>query len=440
MTGDRALRTHRLSVGTLFLVVFILVSSGPFGVEEMVSSSGPGASLLLLLLIPLIWGGPLALISTELASALPQEGGAYVWVDRGLGRFWAFQSGWWYTLSGLLDTALYVVLAVAYANAWLDLGPLGQWLLAVAIIALFAALNVRSLSGVALSSAAFAVLILLPCAALTVLGLLSWRSNPFVPFSTDGSAVASVGLGVTVAIWFYSGYESVSTMAGEIEEPQRVIPRALLLSLPAVVAVYFLPTAAALASFGRASEWGEEGITLVDVAAGLGGPWLAVPMTAAALISSVALYSAYLASGARTTLVMAESRQLPRVFAKVHPRFGTPVGSILITAGIHALLATGSFEALLVIDVFLFVLYYILIFAASVSLRMREPGLPRPFRVPVGTAGMFVVAGVPTVVGLFVLIANGVEYLLIGAAVAATGPLVYLSIRRRRGGESGPGR
>src|SRR5688500_20252265 len=84
----------------------------------MLSSSGPGVSLLLLLLIPLVWGAPLALVCTELASAIPDEGGPYPWIERGLGRRWAFLSGWWLTLSGAVDTALYVVLAVSYANTW----------------------------------------------------------------------------------------------------------------------------------------------------------------------------------------------------------------------------------------------------------------------------------------------------------------------------------
>ena len=95
-----ALKRARLSVGTVFLLVFILVSSGPYGVEEMVSASGPGMTLLLILLIPLVWGGPMALLCTELPSAIPAEGGSYVWIERGLGRFWAFQSGWWFTISG----------------------------------------------------------------------------------------------------------------------------------------------------------------------------------------------------------------------------------------------------------------------------------------------------------------------------------------------------
>ena len=414
-------------------MVFVLVSSGPFGVEEMVSSTGPGLSVLLLLLIPLVWGAPLALICTELASAIPEEGGAYVWVERGLGRFWAFQNGWWSTLSGLVDTALYAVLAASYVNGWLGQPPWARWLLAVAVIAFFTALNIRSLKSMALSSAGFAVVILVPCAIMTALGFAAWQANPLDPFLVEGrGAGASLGLGLTVAIWFYSGYESMSTMAGEVAEPQRVIPRALFLSIPFVIAVYLLPTLAGLAAVGRWEEWSSEGgVSLVEVARELGGPLLGGAMLAAAVVSSLALYNAYLASCARTTLVMARDGLLPRPFALVHRRFGTPVGSILIAAAIHAVLAVGSFEVLLVIDVFLFVMSYLLIFAAAVALRLREPGLARPFRIPVGVGGLVVVAGIPAAVGIASLVANGLPYVLAGGAAAATGPIAYLLLRRR---------
>jgi amino acid transporter len=302
------------------------------------------------------------------------------------------------------------------------------------VIAIFAGLNVRSLRSMALSSAVFAVLILIPCAALTLLGLARWQQNPFVPLHPEGTTLfGSMGVGLTVALWFYSGYESVSTMAGEIAEPRRVIPRALLLSIPAVVAVYLLPTLAALASVGRWEEWSEEGLTLVQIAQELGGPLLGVPMMIAALVSSLALYNAYLASGARTTLVMAEDGLLPRVFGRIHPRFGTPHGSILIAAGLHALLAVGSFEALLVIDVLLFVLSYFLIFIAFLALRVREPRLERPFRIPFGLRGALLVALVPIAVGVLMLATVDSAYLLWGGLVAATGPLAYRLFERRAG-------
>jgi amino acid transporter len=205
-----------------------------------------------------------------------------------------------------------------------------------------------------------------------------------------------------------------------------VIPRALLLSLPAVVAVYFLPTAAGLASFGRWEEWGTDGpVTLVDVGRALGGPVLAVAVMAGALVSNLALYNAYLASGARTTFVMAGERMLPRAFARVHPRFGTPVGSIVIAAFLHALLATRPFGELLQIDVMLFVLSYVLIFAAAVVLRAREPGLERPYRVPLSMRGFALLAATPTLVAVAVLVGTERSVLLWGALAAATGPIAY---------------
>jgi amino acid transporter len=176
----------------------------------------------------------------------------------------------------------------------------------------------------------------------------------------------------------------------------------------------------------------------VDVARDLGGASflgtaLGAATMAGALVSSLALYSAYLASGARTTLVMAQRGHLPAVFARVHGRFGTPYGSIVIAAVLHAILATGSFAFLIVIDVLLFVLSYLLIFVAAVVLRVKEPGLARPFRVATGSAGMIAVAGVPTLVALAVLVASGPATLAWGTLAAATGPVAYrLSTRLTR--------
>jgi amino acid transporter len=115
----------------------------------------------------------------------------------------------------------------------------------------------------------------------------------------------------------------------------------------------------------------------------------------------------------------------------MHSRFATPHGSILIAAVLHAILATGSFAFLIAIDVLLFVLSYVLIFVTVIVLRMREPELARPFRIPVGTVGMVVVAGVPTVVAMVFLVASGAETLAWGAAAAATGPAAYMLFTRR---------
>ena len=103
-------------------MIYIFVSGGSFGIEEMVASSGPGLTLLLLLVLPIIWALPMALIASELGSAIPDSGGFYVWTRRGLGPFWGFQAGWWWSLALLVDTSLYIVLSATYLQNQIGFG------------------------------------------------------------------------------------------------------------------------------------------------------------------------------------------------------------------------------------------------------------------------------------------------------------------------------
>ena len=105
------MKRTRVPLFSAFFMIYIFVSGGSFGIEEMVASSGPGLTLLLLLALPVIWALPMALIASELGSAIPDGGGFYVWTRRGLGRFWGFQAGWWWSLALLVDTSLYIVLS-----------------------------------------------------------------------------------------------------------------------------------------------------------------------------------------------------------------------------------------------------------------------------------------------------------------------------------------
>ncbi len=118
----------------------------------------------------------------------------------------------------------------------------------------------------------------------------------------------------------------------------------------------------------------------------------------------------------------------------MHPRFGTPYGSIIVAALLHAILASGSFAFLLAIDVLLFVLSYVLIFVAGFVLRVKQPELERPFRVPVGAAGFAWLAGVPLAVAVLFLAANGARALAFGAMAAVSGPVAYAIVASRRAG------
>jgi amino acid transporter len=430
-------RLHKadLKVVTVFFMIFILCSSGAYGIEDMVSSSGPGMTLLFLLFLPFLWSIPMGLICAEMGSAIPEEGGFYKWVQRGLGEFWGFQAGWWQFLSILVDSTVYVVLAVSYINTWFELTPLQSWLLSIFFIAIFTYMNIRGIEVVAFSSVVFALVILTPFLIMVVVGLFRWQYNPFVPIIPDGqSFLESMGLGLAIAMWQYSGYESISTLAGEMKNPQRVIPRALLLAMPFIMAVYILPTLVGLASVGDWANWSTEGFSYIQIGAALIGPVFGVLFLISAVVSQVALYNNFLATGTRAPFAMADDKLLPPFLSKLHPKYKTPYIAILIMAGVNAILCGYGFETLIVIDVFLLMFAYILIFISAIALRIKEPDMPRPFRAPVNTAGLIAISVCPIAIAVLALFTNGVEYIIGGLIGAASGPIAYFIFKKAYGG------
>ncbi len=443
-------------------MIYIFVSGGSFGIEEMVSSSGPGLTVLLLLLLPVFWALPMALIASELGSAIPAEGGFYVWSRRALGDFWGFQTAWWWSLSILVDTSLYVVLSVGYLQNQLGFEQFTFYLVCWAIIGIFALVNIVGVQLVAIGSTLLSIMILAPFVVLTIVGVANWQFNPLTPvtppdvdmFGSDGA----LALGLAVGLWMFSGYESMSTLAGEIRDPQRVIPRALMLALPFVTIMYLLPTVASLAAFGNwerfAVTGGDGYVSFVEIAAALGGTALGYAMLAAAVLGNLALYLDYLASGARPFYALAADGLLPAPIARVSKRFGTPVAAILLVALVNAVLVIGPFQSLVVIDVMLLICSYTVIFVAAIRLRFSEPGLDRPFRIPLGTAGMIAMVIPPIALVLLTLYLTAIDrsvviagndgfsvvgvdigwYGIAGFIALLSGPVIYPLMKARYGG------
>jgi amino acid transporter len=422
------LRRVRLRLATVVVIIFVFVSSGAFGLEDMVGWSGPGIALVLLLVLPVVWALPMGLVCAELGSAIPEEGGYYVWVRRALGEYWGFQCGWWSWLTTFVDSAVYIALICDYLKSWLDLSPNVAWLLGVAIICVFAYLNIRGLNVIAVSSVVMTIIIMAPFVVMTVLGFANWHGVPWQPFSYPGQSVlTSVGYALAVGMWMYSGYDSMSVLAGEVEEPRRIIPRGLMIAMPLVVVSYFVPTLAALGGVGRWDEWTTDGgITFVEIAQALGGQALGVAMLVAAVVGNLALFQEYLAQGARPAYAMAADHLLPQVLTRTHHKYGTPWVSIVFLAAVNALLVRWGFQTLIVIDVFLMMFYYILIFVAAIALRIKEPELERPFRVRGSTLALGLICAPAMVIAVVALFTNGTDWLIGGLAGVLTGPIAYL--------------
>ena len=410
----------------LAAIVFFNVSGGPYGIEDTVPAFGPGLTLVLLVLTPLLWSLPVSLAMSELASAMPDEGGYVTWTTRAFGSFWGFQVGWWSWLDSFVDVAVYPALFVEYLRHWYPaMAPLERWLLALAFIAILTTLNLIGVRPTGRAAVALAVAALAPVALLVAVGITRIADAPWTPFAVEQRTLASgVGLGLAVVMWNYAGWDTPSTVLGETRAPERAFRHALLLAVPLVAASYVLPVGVLLAT--GASDWTTWSTgALPALAARVGGAWLGHAVAAGAVLSTAGLFMALLLTNSRLPYVLARDGGLPRRFARVHPRFGTPWMAVLVSAAAYAACAAFSFKELIVLNVWLYSLALLVELAAFLALRATDPLLPRPWRVPGGRVGALAVSIPPALFALGAMLTAGWANTLAGVAAALSGPLVW---------------
>ncbi len=431
--GPAASLRRDLGLPSLAAVIFFNVSGGPYGIEDAVSAFGPGLALLLLVLTPLVWSLPVTLVMAELSSALPDEGGYVTWVRRAFGPFWAFVVGWWSWVDSFVDIAGYPVLFVEYLRYWLPgMTPLSRWLLALAFIWILTGLNIRGVRLVGRGAVVLGVLALAPILALVITGAARLQFAPWEPFTVEGGGlVQNLGLGLAVVMWNYSGWDTPTTCLGETRNPERAFRRALALSLPLITLSYVLPVGIGLAATGPSEEWGTG--ALVRIGAEIGGPWLGAWTTLGAAASGAGLFLSLLLTNSRLPFVLARANQLPPFIATVHVRYGTPWVAVLVSSLIYTVFAGFSFRELVVLNNWLYSLSLLVELSAFLALRAREPGLPRPWRVPGGPAGAWVAVALPSACALLAMATAGPFNTAVAVGVALTGPLAYLWFARPAG-------
>ena len=432
MLRNEGLKRVRMRLITAVIFVFTLTCSGSFGMEDVVGSSGPGLTLIMILVLPFVWSVPLAFVSSELGSIVPEAGGLYRWIRRGMGEYWSFQAGWWWSLSLYVDSAVYVALALDYMQAKWGFGGAERALIGIGIVAIFTFINIRGLELTGWTLTIIQIGVMAPLLVFTVWGILSGSGNPFSPVIKPGETLlTSLNLGLAIMMWMYSGWESMSTLAGEIENPQRVIPRALMLGTPLVIITYLITVFAAIRVANVDGGWqlmgtGDGQLSFVSLAEYLGGAVFAYFMLLAAILSNIGLYAGYLATGARPQFQMSRDRLLPRFLGKTHPSWGTPWVAILLMGVINAILINFNFDALITIDVFLLMFAYVLIYLTVVTMRIKEPDTPRSFRVPLPTWGLCIWVAFPIAIAIIALFTNGTDYLIGGLVGVLTGPIAYI--------------
>jgi APA family basic amino acid/polyamine antiporter len=402
-----------------------------------------------------IVGGAIALIGAfcfgELGRRRPRAGGGYVYLRETWGPLPAFLYGW--ALLLVIATGAIAAVAVTFANYALALAGLSARLtvpVAIGAIALLSGINYVGVKPAAVTQNVFTLLKLAALAALIVAGLTFAVPSTLLhqppPSSTDpggvGGVVLALGAALVPILFTYGGWQQTNFIAEEIIEPERNLPRALVLGVAAVVAVYLLANVAYLRVLGLAGL-AHSTAPAADVMRALLGPAGGTLIAAGIAASTFGFLNLVILVTPRVLQAMAaDGVFLPRL-AVLHPRYRTPAFAILVQAGWATVLTlTGTFAQLVDYVAFGDWIFFGLTVAGLFIYRARDrkPGAPP---VPVGSG--FRVPGYPWTPGLFVLAALYVvasailanpRNALVGAGLLALGVPVYLSFARslRRSG------
>jgi amino acid transporter len=431
-------RVAKLTLWPLVAATFFMVSGGTYGTEEIIHGAGYGRGILILLFLPVLWCLPTAFMIGELSSALPQEGGYYAWVRRGLGNFWGFQEAWLSLAASIFDMAIYPTLFVFYLkqmSPWFGAGNHGIYA-GLFVVATCAALNLAGIRVVGITSLWLFFLLSAPFALIVAMAPFKMGA-----LAEAHAAPAATGLGllggVLVAMWNYMGWDNASTIAQEVERPQRTYPRAMIAAVVLVAMTYVFPFVAVYLTGIPSSVFGEDG-SWAAVAGVIGGKfmgieWLRFLIVLGGMMSAFGMFNALVMSYSRLPLAMARDGMLPKFFGKRSARTQAPWVAIIFCASCWALCLGLGFKRLVTLDIMLYGASLMLEFVTLVALRIREPELKRSFRVPGGLTGAISCGIFPLLLLSLAMVESnnetvmGVNGLLFGVLIIMAGFLIYFA-------------
>jgi APA family basic amino acid/polyamine antiporter len=421
------------------LVVGNVIGSGIFLVPASVLKQS-GESMTIALAVWLV-GGVLSLMGAlsyaELGGMDPGAGGLYAYIRDGFGAFPAFLYGW--TLFFVIGAGTIATLAVAAANYMTQFAPMTptqKSVVAVTLIVIMVVINVRGTKGSAsvqnLATGIKVLAILAMSALLFALGdgAAAMAAADTVAHTVAPVSVTGIGLSVISVLWAYEGWQYVTFVAGEAKDPQRTIPRALIVGTLILIGIYLAANIAYVAALGTARMAASERVAGDAVAAVL-GPTAGKAIALAIIISMYSAAHATVITVPRVYFAMARDGLFFRKLTEIHPTYGTPAVAVVSSCAWAAVLAmTGTFEQLLTYVVFIGWIFYALGAAAVIALRIKRPDAVRPFRVPgyPVTPAVFVLAAA-VIVGNTVL--SQPRQAAIGIGVVLLGAPAYLLWKRR---------
>jgi APA family basic amino acid/polyamine antiporter len=403
----------------VFIGLGSMIGAGVFAAFTPAARAA-GSGLLVGLVVAAVVAFCNATSSAQLAAAYPTSGGTYVYGREQLGPWWGFFAGWSFVIGKTASSAAMALTFAAYAvpAAW-------QRPTAISAVVILAAVNYRGVTRTATLIRVLVVVVLVVLAVVVAAGVTSPRLaiDPVSDVASHGwyGVLQSAGL----LFFAFAGYARIATMGEEVRDPQRTIPRAIVIALSITVGVYAIIAVVVLGSLGSVGL-GATPAALSGVVRASGWGWAAPVVVIGAAAASLGALLGLVAGIGRTALAMAREGDLPRSLAAIHPRFGVPhraevalavvVCAILLVVDVRGAIAFSSFGVLL---------YYFVANLAAFTQDRAHRRFPRAVQV-VGAVGCLVLVITLPPVG----IAIGVGVL----AVGVVGRLIVIALRRRTNG------
>ena len=391
---------------TLFTVCAILV------LDTLAPSAAIGPSTISWWIITLVlFFIPYGLITAELGTTYPDQGGLYVWIKRAFGEKWAARSTWLYWINvALWMPSVYVLFAGMFSQLFApDLGLWPQIAIGVVMTWVTVWIGVISLETGKWFPNLGAFLKALILVVIGVAGIWYGLTRGVANELSFAAILPRWDAGLAflpVIVYNFMGFELMSGAAGEMKNPGKDIPRAILISGAFIALFYLLGTVGMLMALPLDQLGLVDGIIdtlrVLFGATGVGGLLVTV-LGIGALYTLLANMVTWTMGANRTAAEAAAEGELPAVFGRLHPVNKTPVSAFVITGiistavivlyGLMAVSAEELFWTLFAFSSIIFLMPYLALFPAFLKLRRSEPGTPRPYRVPGGTgfAGLLAV-------------------------------------------------
>mmetsp|Transcript_4442 Transcript_4442/g.12771 ORF Transcript_4442/g.12771 Transcript_4442/m.12771 type:complete len:615 (-) Transcript_4442:106-1950(-) len=412
----------KLGVVPFAIIIFYNVSGGPFGIESSVRAGGFLPSILGFAILPFFWSIQEALMTAELGTAIPDSAGGVAWVEEAFGTKAAFLAGYLGWIAGATDNAIYPVLFMEYllqafvapsadddgADASSDeMGLINPWLRFAALSAVSIGLGYVNWLGLPIvgdMSMTICFIGMSPFIILTLVGMFKidpsrWMEMPAAYDLSNMDAVDDDSYNVAGGLfsgavwggimwrpflnnifWNLNSFDAGGSFVEDIDDPSRVLPRAMQWSVFMVAICYLIPLMIAIgASDSDNTEWVDG--YLARLASDVVGPWLGIWTVFAAAISNIGMFQAELSADALQLKGMADHGYVPKIFSR-RSRQGTPTYSIALGVAIIVMLGAAKLDQLVEMLNFNYSISLLMEYAAFLKLRFTRPDMERPYQIP----------------------------------------------------------